>query len=317
MGTGGATYFVTFRLADAVPQQLAHQWREELETWRKFHPEPWDAKTAYEYRKRFFEQRDEWLDQGHGSCVLRRPDAAAIVRGALEHFDGERYHLDAFVIMPNHVHAILQPLPGHSLANILRSCKGFTAREINKMLGRTGTLWMEESFDRIVRDFDELVLYRDYIARNPEKAHLQAGEFIFSTRETLQPEWKTDLQSVRPTEFHSGESETPDRMSGGRTGRNACVPDTHEKLVAYLSDCSAVPDTIVDLIAGVKVLIIDALRDKPHPTHLSVGQALEVAARVKPETTYFTHICHDLSQSAELRLPAHTHIAYDGLKLQL
>ena len=89
------------------------------------------------------------------------------------------------------------------------------------------------------------------------------------------------------------------------------------ELVAYLSDCSAVPDAIVDLIGGVKVLIIDALRDKPHPTHLSVGQALEAAARIKAGETYFTHICHDLAQAAESRLPAHTHIAYDGLQLRL
>ena len=88
------------------------------------------------------------------------------------------------------------------------------------------------------------------------------------------------------------------------------------KLVAYLSDCSTVPDAIAELISGVKVLIIDALRDKPHPTHLSVGQALEVASRVRPEETYFTHICHDLPQSAESRLPAGVHIAYDGLKLR-
>jgi len=90
-----------------------------------------------------------------------------------------------------------------------------------------------------------------------------------------------------------------------------------EKLVAYLSDCSGVPNAIVDLIAGVKVLIIDALRDKPHPTHLSVGQALEAAARVQPEATYFTHIAHELPQAAESRLPARAHIAYDGLKLSL
>jgi phosphoribosyl 1,2-cyclic phosphate phosphodiesterase len=89
-----------------------------------------------------------------------------------------------------------------------------------------------------------------------------------------------------------------------------------QKLVAYLSDCSAVPDAIVDLISGVKVFIIDALRDRPHPTHLSVGQALEAAVRVKPEATYFTHICHDLPQSAESRLPIGAHIAYDGLKLR-
>ncbi len=61
--------------------------------------------------------------------------------------------------------------------------------------------------------------------------------------------------------------------------------------------------------------LIDALRDRPHPTHLSVGQALDAAARVKPESTYFTHICHDLPQAAESRLPIGAHIAYDGLKL--
>jgi phosphoribosyl 1,2-cyclic phosphate phosphodiesterase len=90
-----------------------------------------------------------------------------------------------------------------------------------------------------------------------------------------------------------------------------------QKLVAYLSDCSAVPEKIAEQISGVKALVIDALRDKPHPTHLSVGQALEVASRVRPEETYFTHICHDLPQSTESRLPKDTHIAYDGLKLRL
>jgi phosphoribosyl 1,2-cyclic phosphate phosphodiesterase len=88
-----------------------------------------------------------------------------------------------------------------------------------------------------------------------------------------------------------------------------------KKLLAYLSDCSGIPDVIADLVMGVRALIIDALRDKPHPTHLSVGQALEVAAHVKPGATYFTHICHELPQSAEARLPANTFIAYDGLKL--
>ena len=89
-----------------------------------------------------------------------------------------------------------------------------------------------------------------------------------------------------------------------------------EKLVAYLSDCSAVPAEIVKQIAQVKTLIIDALRHKPHPTHLSVAQALEVAAKVKPSQTLFTHICHELPQSAEADLPPGVGIAYDGLKLR-
>jgi phosphoribosyl 1,2-cyclic phosphate phosphodiesterase len=90
-----------------------------------------------------------------------------------------------------------------------------------------------------------------------------------------------------------------------------------EKLAAYLSDCSGVPDPIAAQIHGVKALIIDALRPEPHPTHLSVSQALEVAARVQPNETYFTHISHELPQAAEADLPPNTFIAYDGLKLEL
>src|SRR5207253_8743410 len=91
-----------------------------------------------------------------------------------------------------------------------------------------------------------------------------------------------------------------------RSGRN---------LIAYLSDCSAVPDDIAQNIFRVECLIIDALREKPHPTHLSVAQAVEVAARVQPKETYFTHIAHELPQSFEKNLPQHIHMAYDGLKL--
>ncbi len=89
------------------------------------------------------------------------------------------------------------------------------------------------------------------------------------------------------------------------------------KLVAYLSDCSGVPEEIARKIDGVQILIIDALRHKPHPTHLSVQQALDVAAKVHAKETYFTHIAHELPQAAESDLPADVHIAYDGLRLEL
>jgi phosphoribosyl 1,2-cyclic phosphate phosphodiesterase len=89
------------------------------------------------------------------------------------------------------------------------------------------------------------------------------------------------------------------------------------KLIAYLSDCSGVPKEIARKIEGVQLLIIDALRHRPHPTHLSVEQALEVAERVRPGRTLFTHICHDLAQSAEADLPENAAIAYDGLKLKV
>ncbi|MGI8819588.1 MAG: MBL fold metallo-hydrolase [Chthoniobacterales bacterium] len=88
------------------------------------------------------------------------------------------------------------------------------------------------------------------------------------------------------------------------------------KLVAYLSDCSAVPDEIVREIQGLDTLIIDALREKPHPTHLSVAQAMEVAARAGAGKTFFTHVCHELPASTEEQLPANVRIAFDGLKLE-
>ncbi len=119
--------------------------------------------------------------------------------------------------------------------------------------------------------------------------------------------------------FFLGETElTPLPVPHGHTMVNGYLCTRGgKKLLAYLSDCSAVPEPIVEQIRGVKALVIDALRPKPHPTHLSVGQALEVADRVQPEMTYFTHIAHELSQAAEADLPLRARIAYDGLKLEL
>ena len=173
-----AAYFVTFRLADAVPENILRRWKDELEAWRKFHPEPWNSDTKYEYQKRFQDSREHWLDQGHGECILKNSDAAEIVVDALRHFDCDRYLLDAFVVMPNHVHVLFQPAKGHALADILHSWKSFSAKAINHQLERTGRVWQDESYDRIVRDWNELVRYRDYIARNPENAKLRKGEFV-------------------------------------------------------------------------------------------------------------------------------------------
>jgi carbamoylphosphate synthase large subunit/REP element-mobilizing transposase RayT len=174
----GITYFVTFRLADAVPQTVLRQWKEELETWRKFHPEPWDTATKYEYQKRFQENREQWLDQGHGDCILTKSDVANIVVNALRHFDRERYLLDSFVVMPNHVHVLVELAKDQALGETLHFWKSFSAKAINQLLGKTGRVWQDESYDRIVRDRNELVKYRDYIVRNPEHAELREGEFV-------------------------------------------------------------------------------------------------------------------------------------------
>jgi phosphoribosyl 1,2-cyclic phosphate phosphodiesterase len=87
---------------------------------------------------------------------------------------------------------------------------------------------------------------------------------------------------------------------------------------AYLTDCSRIPDESWPLIDGVRTLVVDALRERPHPTHFSVGEALEVVARLSPERAYFTHVCHDLAHAATCaRLPVGVELAYDGLVLEL
>jgi phosphoribosyl 1,2-cyclic phosphate phosphodiesterase len=87
---------------------------------------------------------------------------------------------------------------------------------------------------------------------------------------------------------------------------------------AYLTDCSAIPETSWPLLSGVRTVIIDALRDRPHPTHFSVAEALEAVARIAPERAYFTHIAHDLPHAETCaRLPAGVELAYDGLVLSV
>ncbi len=152
----GVVYFSTFRTADALPAPLLRRWQAEKDSWRQLHPEPWDDATRAEFIERFPRRLQEWLDAGHGECLLAEPEPHAIVGRALRHFDGERYTLDEAFVAPNHVHAVLTPAAGHELSAILHSWKSFTAHEINRALGRTGDLWQQESYDHIVRSPEAL-----------------------------------------------------------------------------------------------------------------------------------------------------------------
>jgi phosphoribosyl 1,2-cyclic phosphate phosphodiesterase len=86
---------------------------------------------------------------------------------------------------------------------------------------------------------------------------------------------------------------------------------------AYLTDCSAIPDESWPLLTGLDVVVLDALRERPHPTHFSIGEAVETARRIDAPRTYFTHMCHDLPHAATCeKLPAGVELAYDGLRLR-
>jgi REP element-mobilizing transposase RayT len=113
------------------------------------------------------------LDQGVGECHLRQPAIADMVAAALRHFHGQHYLLDDWVVMPNHVHLILWPLPSFTLSEILKSRKRYTARQANLILGRTGkSFWQRESYDHWIRkDGEKARISRD-IRMNPVSARL-------------------------------------------------------------------------------------------------------------------------------------------------
>ena len=186
-------YFVTFRLADSLPHDVVEQIKSQRELWLKQHNIPTDLKQRTqaalktlskaelkEYYRLFSERIETLLNAGSGSCVLKEEKIARIVANALRHFNHQRYILDEWVIMPNHVHVLVKPLGNHQLSDILHSWKSFTANEINKQLGRKGQLWMHESYDHIVRNERAFEAIRKYIRENPQKAKLSVGEFLAS-----------------------------------------------------------------------------------------------------------------------------------------
>ncbi|MEI6350070.1 MAG: transposase [Verrucomicrobiota bacterium] len=164
----GATYFVTFRTADSIPMEKLRQWTIERDEWLRLHPEPHSDSDRVEFIRRFPARFQQWLDECHGACVLGRPEIKKMMTATLRHFDGQRYQLGEFVVMPNHIHALVTPLHDFELSNILHSWKSFTASRINKQLGQRGTFWQKETFDHIVRSADALERFGQYIRENPK-----------------------------------------------------------------------------------------------------------------------------------------------------
>lgn len=158
--------FVTFRLADSIPQEKIKSLLDEKEAWLKGHPKPWSDDVEMEYRKRFTSRIDKWLDNGYGECLLKRPGNRKIVEDALFFFHDKRYHLKAFVVMPNHVHLLLQLFRDYQMESVMKSIKSFTAKKINEAEHRSGRIWQRESYDHIVRDEDEYKHTLKYIYFN-------------------------------------------------------------------------------------------------------------------------------------------------------
>lgn len=163
---------ICFRLYDSLPKTLRDQWEIEINRLP-------DTEQNAARRKRI----DAALDEGYGECWLGDPRIAEIVEDALLHFDGQRYKLHAWSIMPNHVHVLMPPIAQHTLSDILHSWKSYTALKANHVLERSGAFWQEEYFDRAIRDETHFCRAVEYIEGNPVKAGLcqRASEWFFGS----------------------------------------------------------------------------------------------------------------------------------------
>jgi len=164
-----AIQHVTFHLGDSLPQAVLQRLDNELQSWAA-------DKRDLERRKWI----DAWMDAGHGSCVLAKSAIADMVQAALLNFDAQRYRMMAWVVMPNHVHTLFQPIDGWSVATIVAAWKKFTARKISDDRRDQGEdviapVWHPEYWDRYVRNQRHLDQTVEYIHMNPVKAGLVAS----------------------------------------------------------------------------------------------------------------------------------------------
>ena len=164
--------FITINLADSIPQKVIKRWKQEL------------GLLKYEQDKVLLQRRiEKYLDHGYGECLLNNTRVAKMLQEALLKFDGKRYRLFAWVVMPNHLHLLLTRLQNYELKDILHSLKSYTAHEANKMLHRTGQFWMEDYFDRYMRNQEHFDRTVKYIENNPVKASLcrEPSDWPFSS----------------------------------------------------------------------------------------------------------------------------------------
>jgi REP element-mobilizing transposase RayT len=157
----GMMQSINFRLGDSMPGGVIEKWKTELTLQS-------ESQRSVELRRRV----EKYLGAGHGTCWLNQPAIACLAERALFHFDGPRYRLLAWCIMPNHVHALIETREGFPLAGVLHSWKSFTAHKANAYLRRTGEFWEREYLDRFVRNAEHFEKVVAYIEENPVKAGL-------------------------------------------------------------------------------------------------------------------------------------------------
>jgi len=176
----GATFFVTFSLHDALPKHVREQLWEEYKL-KKIQIEKSNSSRKEKLlaldreEKRNFARFEAFLDEGtYGEAYLKQENVANCVADTLHNYDGKLYALLCYCIMATHVHVLFDTadFPEAQLPKIMQQIKGRSAYLCNKILGRKGAFWRDESYDRYVRNTQELQRIVAYILDNPIKAGL-------------------------------------------------------------------------------------------------------------------------------------------------
>jgi type I restriction enzyme R subunit len=183
----GAIVFVTFRTIDSIPRSVIQRWDREKNDWLNHRGlltgRHWsdvladlDESVRGEFNQHFNRCRETYLDECHGRCLLRDPALSQIVADSLMHFDGERYRMGDFIVMPNHVHFPAAFPDPDAMEAQFDSWMHYTAFRIHQKIGEKGHFWQQEPFDHLVRSLEQYEYLRRYIVDNPEKARLKPGD---------------------------------------------------------------------------------------------------------------------------------------------
>ena len=176
----GKFIFITFRLADSMPRDIVNIAFKDLDEWKN---DPNNAHNNKELEKWYMERcrrMEKFLDAGHGSCILCDNVCRDIVTDSIFFHDNNNIIVHSFVIMPNHIHILMELLNDSTIQYVIRSIKMNTTKEINKYMNRTGTLWQREYFDRIIRNQQHYEKTMAYIKNNP--THCPPGTFTYYNR---------------------------------------------------------------------------------------------------------------------------------------
>lgn len=183
----GKLQHIIWRTADSIPQEEVQKLNKQKDIFYTIHPEPCDNKIINEYRNRLEKRINAIIDKGYGKCPLRDAGCRKIIKDKLLDISPETIEIYAFVIMPNHIHLLMRNFDG--LEKVMHDIKGVTSQKINRLIGKSGSLWHKRYFDRMIRTENQLESTLYYIVNNPR--YIGSGEYTIWVKNLGEIYWSS------------------------------------------------------------------------------------------------------------------------------